>query len=125
MIDYGKWIYSKDIAGWFSQRAFGIDAQMNVICLASHRTLTEKLEGLKELYAESGEKSVSDRINIINSLQNRSCQDTSKLIQSDKRFLEIILHDRKPNSMRRKEYEKNRLAYIRGLTERGRKQWGQ
>lgn len=76
MIDFKQWIYSGDMADWFSQQdAFPVEAQMDCICAAPHRTLDEKLEGLRKLYIESGEKIVSDRMKDLGFLYCRSRQD--------------------------------------------------
>ena len=50
MIDLGRWIYSKDIAEWLMNREpLSIEEQIDCICSAPHRTVTEKLEELKAL----------------------------------------------------------------------------
>lgn len=51
---------------------------MDYICSAPHRTLDEKLEGLRELYDESEEKAVLDRMKDLDILYRRSHQDESK-----------------------------------------------
>ena len=43
MIDFNRWIYSKDIAAWHAQNVlFSLEEQMDYICSAPHRTLDEK-----------------------------------------------------------------------------------
>ena len=50
MIDLGRWIYSNDIAEWLmNKEPLSIEEQIDCICSAPHRTVTEKLEGLKAL----------------------------------------------------------------------------
>ncbi len=79
MIDFNRWIYSKDIAAWHAQNVlFSLEEQMDYICSAPHRTLDEKLEGLRELYDESEEKAVLDRMKDLDILYRRSHQDESK-----------------------------------------------
>lgn len=79
MIDFSRWIYSGDLAKWIAKRdSFDTVEQMNYICSAPHRTLQEKIVGLRELYAESGEKIVADRMNDLNGLRERSCSDRMK-----------------------------------------------
>lgn len=79
MIDFNRWIYSKDIAAWLAQNvSSNLEEQMDYICSAPHRTLEEKLEGLRKLYDESGEKTVSDRIKDLDVLYRRSRQDVSE-----------------------------------------------
>ncbi|MDE7332654.1 MAG: hypothetical protein K2O16_10570 [Lachnospiraceae bacterium] len=57
MIDLQRWIYSDDMADWFSQKeTFTVEMQMNFICSAPHRTISEKRDGLRKLYEESGKK---------------------------------------------------------------------
>ena len=56
MIDFKRWIYSPDIARWLSGgRDLDLDEQMDCILSAPHRTLEEKLEGLRELRREAEE----------------------------------------------------------------------
>lgn len=79
MIDFNRWIYSKDIAAWLAQNvSLNLEKQMDYICSAPHRTLDEKLEGLRELYDESEEKTVSDRMKDLDVLYRRSRQDVSE-----------------------------------------------
>lgn len=79
MIDLNRWIYSKDIAAWIAQNvSLDLKEQMDYICLAPHRTLDEKVEGLRKLYDESGEKMVSDRMKDLDVLYRRSRQDVSE-----------------------------------------------
>lgn len=75
MIDFKKWIYSKDMAEWLSKNvSFDIDLQMNCICSAPHRTLKEKVDGLEALYAETGERRVWEKMDTMKNLWIRSCQ---------------------------------------------------
>lgn len=79
MIDFNRWIYSKDIAAWLEQNvSFHLEEQMAYSCSALHRTLEEKLDGLRKLYDESKEKIVSDRMKDLDVLYRRSCQDVSE-----------------------------------------------
>ena len=48
MIDFNRWIYSPDIASWLSAGPpLNLAEQTNCILSAPHRTLEEKLEGLR------------------------------------------------------------------------------
>ncbi len=76
MIDLKQWIYSGDMAAWFSRKgSFSVEAQMECICCAPHRTLGEKLEGLRQLQDESGAEIVSGRIKALDFLHRQSRQD--------------------------------------------------
>ena len=84
MIDFKQWIYSQDMAAWFSQRdSFSVGAQMDCICCAPHRTIDEKMEGLRQLYDESGEEIVLDRIKSLESLQ---CQNRQEVPEEARLF---------------------------------------
>ncbi len=53
MADLSRWIYSPDIAAWLSAgRPLDLAEQTDCILSAPHRTLEEKLEGLRELKKE-------------------------------------------------------------------------
>lgn len=53
-MDFKQWIYSPDIARWLSEeRNLGLMELTDCILSAPHRTLGEKLEGLRELYREA------------------------------------------------------------------------
>lgn len=79
MIDFNRWIYSKDIAAWLAQNvSFNLEEQMDYVCSAPHRTLEEKLDGLRKLYDESKEKIVSDRMKDLDVLYRQSRQDESE-----------------------------------------------
>ena len=53
-MDFKQWIYSPDIARWLSEeRNLGLTELTDCILSAPHRTLGEKLEGLRELYREA------------------------------------------------------------------------
>lgn len=57
MIELEKWIYSQDIARWLSTRpALSLGEQMDCILSAPHRSLEEKLVGLRELLKETAEQ---------------------------------------------------------------------
>lgn len=54
MIDFNRWIYSPDIASWLSAGPpLNLAEQTNCILSAPHRTLEEKLEGLRGLRKEA------------------------------------------------------------------------
>lgn len=56
-MDLKKWIYSPDIARWLSEeRDLGLTERIDCILSAPHRTLGEKLEGLRELCREEKEE---------------------------------------------------------------------
>lgn len=53
-MDIKQWIYSPDIARWLSEEGdLGLVELTDCILSAPHRTLGEKLEGLRELYREA------------------------------------------------------------------------
>lgn len=53
-MDFKQWIYSPDIAQWLSEeRNLNLTELTDCILSAPHRTLGEKLEGLRELYREA------------------------------------------------------------------------
>ena len=63
------------MADWFSQKeTFTVEMQMNFICSAPYRTISEKRDGLRKLYEESGEKMISERIKDLDSLYHRCSQ---------------------------------------------------
>lgn len=79
MIDFNKWIYSNDIAVWLAQNAsLTLEEQIDCICAAPHRTLEEKLEGVKELKSEYGGNEFQDRIEIIERVLHNSQSDAVK-----------------------------------------------
>ena len=54
-MDLKRWIYSPDIARWLSVgREMELMEWVDCILSAPHRTLEEKLEGLRELRREAG-----------------------------------------------------------------------
>lgn len=57
MIELEKWIYARDIARWLLTRpALSLEEQMDCILSAPHRSLEEKLDGLRELSKEMGKQ---------------------------------------------------------------------
>ena len=55
-MDLKQWIYSPDIARWLSEgRDLNLTELTDCILSAPHRTLGEKLEGLRELCREARE----------------------------------------------------------------------
>ncbi len=62
-MDLKRWIYSPDLARWLSAgRELDLDERMDCILSAPHRTLEEKLDGLRELRWEAeGERQLLDR----------------------------------------------------------------
>lgn len=76
MIDFNRWIYSNDIAVWLAQNAsLTLEEQIDCICAAPHRTLEEKLEGVKELKSEYDGNEFQDRIEIIERVLHNSRSD--------------------------------------------------
>ena len=56
-MDLKQWIYSPDIARWLSEgRDLNLTELTDCILSAPHRTLGEKLEGLRELCREAREE---------------------------------------------------------------------
>ena len=56
-MDLKRWIYSPDIARWLSEgRDLNLMELADCILSAPHRTLDEKLEGLRELCREAREE---------------------------------------------------------------------
>lgn len=77
MIDFNRWIYSKDIAAWLAKNvSLNLEEQIDCICAAPHRTLEEKLEGLKELGSEYDKGLLQDRIESMNAVLYHSRSDT-------------------------------------------------
>lgn len=77
MIDYGRWVYSNDVAAWLARNvSLTLEEQIDCICAAPHRTLDEKLEGVKELKSEYEEKTLQDRIEIIEKVLDDIRSDT-------------------------------------------------
>lgn len=94
MIDFSRWIYTKDIAEWIANRCLlSIEEQMDCISSAPHRTMTEKLEGLKELNFLNKENRVCDKIEYIDTLINKSCTDVP--MQQNLYGTEIFYHGSK------------------------------
>lgn len=53
-MDFRQWIYSPDIARWLSEEGdLGLAELTDCIFSALHRTLGEKLEGMRELCREA------------------------------------------------------------------------
>ena len=53
-MDFKQWIYSPDIARWLSEEGdLGLVELTDCILSAPHRTLGEKLEGLRKLRQEA------------------------------------------------------------------------
>ena len=77
MIDFGRWIYSKDIAAWAAiNTSLNLEEQIACIWAAPHRTLEEKPEGVKELKSEHDGKLLKDRIEKLEIALHRSRSDT-------------------------------------------------
>ena len=76
MIDLGRWIYSNDIAEWLmNKEPLSIEEQIDCICSAPHRTVTEKLEGLKALNLLYKESQLCDKIKCIEGLVHQINSD--------------------------------------------------
>lgn len=76
VIDFNRWIYSNDIAVWLAQNAsLTLEEQIDCIYAAPHRTLEEKLEGVKELKSEYDGNEFQDRIEIIERVLHNSQSD--------------------------------------------------
>lgn len=76
MIDLNQWIYSKDIAKWLvDQEPLSVTEQIDCIGSAPHRTLQEKLDGLRRLNDECGEKELQNAISYLEDVINRVCSD--------------------------------------------------
>ena len=74
MIDLNQWICSKDIARWLAdQGPLSVMEQIDCICAAPHRTLQEKLDELRELNDDCGEKELQNVISYLESVMNRIC----------------------------------------------------
>lgn len=79
MIDFNRWIYAKDIAAWLAQNvSLNLEEQIECICAAPHRTLEEKLEGVKELKTEYDGKALRDKIENIKMTLHHSQSATLK-----------------------------------------------
>lgn len=79
MMDLCRWIYTKDTAAWLEKQDSLTPAVLiGCICAAPHRTLEEKLEGLKELKSEYDEKLLWNKIEEIEILLHNSQSDTIK-----------------------------------------------
>jgi len=77
MIDFGRWIYSEDIAVWAEKNtSLNLEEQIACICAAPHRTLEEKLEGVKELKSEHDGKPLQDQIENMKMVLQGSRSDT-------------------------------------------------
>ena len=58
-MDLKRWIYSPDLARWLSAgRELDLDERMDCILSAPHRTLEEKLDGLREPRREAEGESI-------------------------------------------------------------------
>ena len=74
MIELEQWIYSQDIARWLSTRpALSLGEQMDCILSAPHRSLEEKLDGLRELLKETAEQKHREDV----SLRQKHREDVS------------------------------------------------
>ncbi len=61
MIAFDQWVYSQDMARWlFTRPALSLAEQMDCILSAPHRSLEEKLEGLRELQREAGKQTLPE-----------------------------------------------------------------
>lgn len=73
MIDFNRWIYAKDIAAWMAKNvSLNLEEQIDCICAAPHRTLEEKLMGVKELKSEYDGKALCNRIENIEMVLHHS-----------------------------------------------------
>lgn len=80
MIDFKYWIYSKDIAEWVAGReSLSSAEQIDCICMAPHRTLAEKLEGLRELNLYRNKREISDKVQQIEALSKHIFSDNTTL----------------------------------------------
>lgn len=76
-MDLYRWIYTKDAAAWLEgQNSLTLNTRIECICAAPHRTLAEKLEGLKELQLEYNEKLLQDKIENMKTILHDSCTDS-------------------------------------------------
>ena len=76
MIDLNQWIYSKDIAIWLTdQKPLSVTEQIDCICSAPHRTLQEKLDGLRELNADYEEKGIQNSVTYLEDAVSQVCSD--------------------------------------------------
>ena len=76
MINLNQWIYSKDIAKWLmDQESLSVTEQVDCICSAPHRTLQEKLDGLRRLNDDYGEKELQNAISYLENVIDRACSD--------------------------------------------------
>ena len=97
MIDLNKWIYSKGIAAWLTKKGIlDVKDQINCICAAPHRTLAEKLDGLKELSFQCHEKILDDKIKDVESELNCNCPDA---IMQHHLFRAEIFYQGEPNHL--------------------------
>lgn len=76
MIDLNQWICSKDIAKWLAdQGPLSVMEQIDCIYAAPHRTLQEKLDGLRELNDDCVEKELQNVISYLEDVIDRVCSD--------------------------------------------------
>lgn len=82
MIDFSRWIYSEDIAAWAAKNtSLNLEEQIACICAAPHRTLEEKLEGVKGLKSEHDGKLLQDRIENMKMVLHGSRSNTRIYVQ--------------------------------------------
>ena len=76
MINLNRWIYSKDIARWLmDQEPLSATEQIDCICSAPHRTLQEKLDGLRRLNDDCEEKELQNVISYLADVIDSACSD--------------------------------------------------
>lgn len=94
MIDLNQWIYSKDIAMWLTdQKPLSVTEQIDCICSAPHRTLQEKLDGLRRLHNDCREKELQNAILYLEDVIDRVRSDVS--MQQYIYRTEIFCHGKK------------------------------
>lgn len=81
MFDFNRWIYSKDLAGRLSGRQdISTEEKADCILSALHRTMEEKLEGMRELARSTGSGYASGYIKTMEELiRLADSDDTGKL----------------------------------------------
>ena len=119
-MDFKQWIYSSDIAQWLSEkRNLSLTERTDCILSEPHRTLGEKLEGLRELYREAILPFVQflKRYGGTLSESERWLGELGELVRRDKSCFALILRDRQPGKQPKGEADRPR-EYVKELEKR-------
>lgn len=135
MIDLNRWIYSKDIAAWLAKKASlnleeenFLDDPYNQWMIYPTLRYINQTHGIGFVHLRDDYISFENSPDFIfpykqfidvyegNLKENETwLSELSALIQTDKKCIRKILHDREPKNGRCKSMDEERLKYVRKL----------